>query len=190
MKKVLSALLATVVTFSLTGCDNKGRNESPQPTSKPFLSTSESSSDLLPPTEEYSSSEQSADKSTAAEPETNSEQLSPMETSSKTDKAPDKPAETSSENSSSLLASIIRPDVKEAIDSYEEFIDEYCRFMKKYMSSSNPMLMMTEYLDYMQKMSDMSEKFDKLDDSDWTTAETAYYTEIMLRCQNKLLGVL
>ncbi len=162
MKKVLSALLATVVTVSLTGCDTKSRNESPQPMSKPFLSASESSYNSLPQAEE----------------------------SSVMDKSPDEPASSVSESNPSPLAAIIRPEVKEAIDSYEEFIDEYCKFMKEYTSSSNPMLMMSEYLDYMQRLSDMSEKFDKIDNSDWTTAETAYYTEVMLRCQNKLLDVI
>ncbi len=111
------------------------------------------------------------------------------EESSAVDKSPEESTSNVSEDSTSLLAAIIRPDVKEAIDSYEEFIDEYCKFMKEYTSSSNPMLMMSEYLDYMQRLSDMSEKFDKIDDSDWTTAETAYYTEVMLRCQNKLLDI-
>lgn len=30
----------------------------------------------------------------------------------------------------------IRPEIKEALDSYEKFFDEYCAFMKKY--SENP----------------------------------------------------
>lgn len=89
--------------------------------------------------------------------------------------------------SGDILGDIIRPEVKEAIDSYEAFIDEYCEFMKKYATSDNPLTLMSEYMDYLQKVTEMGEKFDNMDSSDWTTAETAYYTEVMLRCQQKLL---
>ncbi len=95
---------------------------------------------------------------------------------------------TSEESSSGgILGDIIRPEVKEAIDSYEAFIDEYCEFMKKYASSDNPLMLMSEYMDYLQELTEMGEKFDNMDESDWTAAETAYYTEVLLRCQKKLL---
>lgn len=89
--------------------------------------------------------------------------------------------------SDGILDDLIRPDVKEAIDSYEAFIDEYCDFMKKYAASENPLTLMGEYADYLQKLTEMDKKFGKLEDDDMTVAEKAYYTEVLLRCQKKLL---
>lgn len=95
------------------------------------------------------------------------------------------PSNTTS-NSIGVAENVIRPEVKEAIDSYEAFIDEYCDFMKKMSQTDNVITMMTEYLEYMQKLSDMGEKFDKIQEGDLTNAEIIYYTEVMLRCTQKI----
>lgn len=100
-----------------------------------------------------------------------------------------KPESSTSEESSSdgILDDLIRPEVKEAIDSYEAFIDEYCDFMKKYAASDNPLTLMGEYADYMKKLTEMGEKFGELEDNDLTAAEQAYYTEVLLRCEKKMI---
>lgn len=92
------------------------------------------------------------------------------------------------ENSSgSILGDVIRPEIKEAVDSYEAFVDEYCDFLKKMSKTSDTITMLEEYNKYIEKLSDMSEKFDKIENEDLTTAESAYYTEVMLRCNKKML---
>jgi hypothetical protein len=45
----------------------------------------------------------------------------------------------------------IRPDVKEAIDAYEAFIDEYIAFMTKYSESDNSLEMLADYMIFMGK---------------------------------------
>ena len=84
---------------------------------------------------------------------------------------------------------VIRPEYKEAIDSYEAFFDEYIDFMTVYSESENPLSLLSEYLEYMTKLSDCMEKFDALEDDAANTAETAYYLEAQLRITQKLLSV-
>ena len=95
-------------------------------------------------------------------------------------------AAESSELEPSADNGLIREDVKEAIDSYEDFIDEYCSFMESYDAADTTKLM--QYLSLLQKEVDMSEKFDALED-DLNDAEMLYYSEVQLRCSEKLLAV-
>ena len=80
----------------------------------------------------------------------------------------------------------IRPEIKEAIDAYEAFIDEYVAFMEKYESSDNDTSLLMDYLNFMSKISDYEKKMDQLE-KDLNDAEAVYFTEVMLRCDKKLL---
>ncbi len=80
---------------------------------------------------------------------------------------------------------VIRPEIKEAIDSYEAFIDEYCAFMAKYDVSDLSML--SQYAKLVASEAEMSRKFDALEENDLTTAEENYYTEVSMRCTQKML---
>ncbi len=84
--------------------------------------------------------------------------------------------------------SIIRPEVKEAIDSYEEFIDSYCAFMESYDASDTSQL--ATYTALVQKEIEMTAKFDAMDESAFTDAEADYYAEVDLRCAGKMLACL
>ena len=85
----------------------------------------------------------------------------------------------------------IRPKVKEAIDSYEAFYDEYIAFMKKYQSadSSDLLGMMTDYLNMIEKESEMADKMDALED-DMNDAELEYYLEVTTRVMQKMSGII
>ncbi len=78
----------------------------------------------------------------------------------------------------------IRKEIKEAIDSYEAFINEYCDFMNNYDSSDITML--TKYLSLVSKMSEYTDKMDKLSEEDLTLEELNYYTQVHLRCLQKI----
>ncbi len=80
----------------------------------------------------------------------------------------------------------IRPEFREAMDSYEAFFDEYIAFMKAYSESGNSLEMMDDYLSYMQKYVDMTAKLEALDDGSMSDEEMLYYTEVMLRISQKL----
>lgn len=83
--------------------------------------------------------------------------------------------------------STIRPDVKEAIDAYEDFVDEYIEFMKKYEDSNGTDL--TLLVDYTKFISNLEEYTDKMEalEKDMTDAEVAYYLEVMNRCNEKMI---
>ena len=81
----------------------------------------------------------------------------------------------------------IRPNVKEAIDSYEDFIDSYCDFMKSYDSSDWTTL--TKYGEFMSQYYETTEKFDAIADMDLNDAESLYYAEVSLRCSEKMLKI-
>ena len=84
----------------------------------------------------------------------------------------------------------IRKDFKAAMDSYEEFINEYVSFMKKYADSDGTDLeLVADYAKYMKKYSDMAEKFEEWEDEDLSTEETAYYIDVQARVSKKLLEI-
>ena len=98
-----------------------------------------------------------------------------------------KPATTEkSEN----LVNGMRPEFKAAMDSYEDFMNEYVNFMKKYMADPSDMSLLMDYADYMSKYSDFVEDFEEWeDDDDMNTAETAYYIDVQARVSKKLLEI-
>lgn len=95
--------------------------------------------------------------------------------------------ETEMENDSNS-DSIIRPEIKEAIDSYESFVDEYIAFLKKMDDNSEDMNVLMDYMNYLQKLTEYEEKFTKLENEDMTAAESLYYSEVAVRCNQKMLA--
>ena len=84
----------------------------------------------------------------------------------------------------------MRPEFKEAMDSYEAFFDEYVAFMEKYAASDgSDLTLLTDYANYMSKYADMMADFEAWDSEDMNTAETAYYIEVQSRISQKLLEV-
>ncbi|MCH4208231.1 MAG: hypothetical protein LKF50_08030 [Solobacterium sp.] len=92
------------------------------------------------------------------------------------------------ETAAPAASTISESDLKAALDSYEAFIDEYVAFMKKYKASDNASGMMMDYLSYLTKLTDLETKMNALDDDEMTSEELAYYTEVMLRCSQKMLN--
>lgn len=82
----------------------------------------------------------------------------------------------------------IRPEVKNAIDDYEEFFAEYAEFMANYSASNDALGMMGDYLSMMQQYTEAIEGFDKMEDMEMTTAELKYYTDASLRISQSLLA--
>lgn len=97
-------------------------------------------------------------------------------------------SETSSDNTE--LVDGMRPEFKNAMDSYEEFMNEYCDFMEKYAKSDGTDVgLLADYADYMSKYADVVESFEAWDDEEMNAAETAYYLDVQTRISKKLLEV-
>lgn len=84
----------------------------------------------------------------------------------------------------------IRPEFKEAMDSYEAFYDEYCDVMKKYKENPTDTEILDDYLDMLEKGNEMSEKFAEWENGDMNDAELKYYLDVYNRVNKKLIDVL
>ena len=83
----------------------------------------------------------------------------------------------------------MRPEFKEAMDSYEAFYDEYCEFMKKYMRNSSDLTLLSEYMDMLSRLEEMDRKFEAWEDGKMNAAEMKYYLEVQERVIQKMLDV-
>lgn len=82
----------------------------------------------------------------------------------------------------------IRPEFKEAMDSYEAFFDEYIAFMEKYANTTDPTAMLSDYMDFMTRYIEAMEALEAINEDDLSSAELAYYLEVMTRINQKLLS--
>lgn len=83
----------------------------------------------------------------------------------------------------------IRPEFKEAMDSYEAFYDEYCSFMKEYSNNPTDLSLLTKYTDMLSKAAEMDEKFEAWDEDEMSDEELSYYLDVTLRIEKKLLDL-
>lgn len=85
--------------------------------------------------------------------------------------------------------SSLRPEFKEAMDSYEAFCDEYCDFMMQYKENPSDLKLLAGYSDMLIKLSEMEESFEAWEDEDLSKEELAYYVEVTNRVAQKLLEI-
>lgn len=83
----------------------------------------------------------------------------------------------------------IRSDFKAAMDSYEDFFESYCKFMKKYQENPSDLGLLMDYAKFMQQYSETMEKMEDVKNDDLSNAELAYYTEVNARITKMLLEV-
>ena len=81
----------------------------------------------------------------------------------------------------------LRPDFKEAMDSYEAFINKYVEFMETY--DENDVSMMMKYLEFVDSYYDMTAKFEAWESEDLNDAELSYYIDVQARTNKKLINI-
>ena len=81
----------------------------------------------------------------------------------------------------------ISPELKDFLDSYEKFVDQYCAFLESYNASD--FSQMLRYAELMTQYTDFAEKADAWNETELTDAETVYYVETLNRINVKLLKV-
>nr|WP_300837444.1 DUF6591 domain-containing protein [uncultured Acetatifactor sp.] len=189
MKKRVIALLLGLCLISMSACGGKtafhlsdempaSRNEkSSEPDRKQAVKEDSKASDRVEQSEqeEKSSSEEELGEETSNNDERDdaTQDIESIDTS--TDEE---------------LVEGMRPAFKEAMDSYEEYMAEYCDFMKKYSESDGTDLsLLADYADYMLKYADMMQDFEAWEDGDLNTAELSYYIDVQARINKKLLEV-
>lgn len=95
------------------------------------------------------------------------------------------PTQQEPSDSTAIDQNTIRPEIKDAIDTYEEFIDEYCAFLEAYDSSNASQVL--QYTSFLAKYAELSLKFEAIGDEELTNAEAAYYADVSLRCADKIV---
>lgn len=98
-------------------------------------------------------------------------------------------AVTEKEETTSAGLNGIRPEFKEAMDSYEAFYDEYCDIMKKYMENPTDLTIFSQYSECLEKAEEFDEKIDAIDEDSLTPEEDAYYLEVTGRVLAKMLEI-
>ena len=101
----------------------------------------------------------------------------------------DAPASEDQQEAGASASEGIRPEFKQAMDSYEAFFDEYIEFMQSYQQGGNGLEMLSEYTDYMNQYAETMEKMDALGEEDMSNEELLYYNEVTSRISQKLLAV-
>ena len=98
---------------------------------------------------------------------------------------------SSSSSSDSSDSSQVTPELKEFLDSYEAFVDEYIEFMNKYNQNPTDATLLAQYMDYMTKLADFEKKANDYaaQESQMSTADYNYYIDVTTRCTQKLLQV-
>ena len=112
-------------------------------------------------------------KSDSKDEETTQEQESKVENNTE---------ETSNDSASN---GEVTPELKEFLDSYEAFVNEYCDFLDTY--DENDATMLVKYTELVAKEKEFSDKADKYDEDEMSEADRNYYIEVMTRIEAKLL---
>lgn len=97
-------------------------------------------------------------------------------------------AKPSSNNSSNntIVTSTASGGWRQFLKDYEEFVDDYITFMKKYQANPTDTSLMVDYIDMMTKVSEWSENLDEFGDELNDSAELAEYTKEYMRILAKL----
>ena len=80
----------------------------------------------------------------------------------------------------------VDPDVKEMLDSYETFMNNWVDFAKKYEDEGEPADMLADYTDLLQQELDWVNKINALDTSEFSDADMAYYLAVTGRVTARL----
>lgn len=75
---------------------------------------------------------------------------------------------------------------KASLDAVETLYDEYFTFMRKYRKAENSAAMLADYTAVMMKYAEAGSKLQAFEDRKLTIAEEAYYTQVVLRIQQKM----
>ena len=121
-------------------------------------------------------------------PEEVSETTPPNSTIDASEDLPAREPETVSDTTTELVNGM-RPEFKEAMDSYEAFYDEYCAFMKEYSDNPTDVTLLSKYANMLTKLAEMDSKFEAWDSENLNDAELKYYLEVSNRITSKLLDI-
>ena len=95
----------------------------------------------------------------------------------------------SSASTQEEIPSGLRLEFKEAMDSYEAFYAEYCKFMKEYRENPSDLTLLVKYADMLAKAGEMNEAFEAWDEEELSSEELKYYLDVNNRVMKMLVDV-
>ena len=187
-KRVLAGLIGFVMAISLAACSGKSDTATQKEEPVEVVSEEKEAEAVEEKTEEEQPAAEEVSEEPAAE-ETAEEEPAEEEPAEEDEEAEPEEAEETSESEDS--DDEIDPDFKAAMDSYEEFFDEYCEFMTKYAEadSTTQIGMLGDYTELLTKYTETMEEMDNMDTDSMNDAELKYYIEVTTRIQEKLMKV-
>ncbi len=87
--------------------------------------------------------------------------------------------------------SLVTPEFKQWMDSYEAFYDKYIAFMQKYLSgddSNYDLGMITDYMSMLSEVEKWNAWEESFDESTLSPADDAYYVLVTMRVATKLMN--
>ena len=178
LKRVFTIIIVLIIVVAVLGFFGKNKKD------KERKARREGSSSRVEQMIREESSKEELSKAESSKEESSSEKPE-KEPTEEPEEEPEEEEPAEEESAEESQASGIRPDVKEAIDAYEAFIDEYCEFVTVYSEDPTNAELIAEYLEFVVKLEEEERKIDALD-KDLTEEEDVYYTEVLLRCSEKL----
>lgn len=139
----------------------------------------ESNSQAVPNIEATKAAETTVPETT---PPTQPEATVPAESSAPTVPETTAPAEPTAPSG-------IRPEFKEAMDSYEAFYDEYCDLLAQYTKNPTDLSLLSKYSAMLGKAEEMDKKFEAWDEGEMSNEELKYYLDVNTRIQKKLVDL-
>ncbi len=91
----------------------------------------------------------------------------------------------SADTASSGDSSGVTPELKEFLDSYEAFMNEYCEFMENYDASDLSQL--AKYMELMGKYTEFAQKADAYDENEMSDEDLKYYIDVTSRVEKRLI---
>lgn len=95
--------------------------------------------------------------------------------------------ESSKEESKTTNSTGIRPDFKNAMDSYEKFMNQYCDFMIKYNKNPSDITLIKDYAKMVSDYDKYTKDFENWKSEDLNDEEMKYYLDVQNRVSKKLV---
>ena len=131
-----------------------------------------------------------ASESSTTSEETTTEATTTTTTTAATEEDSDEDDEDDDEDDEDdgeIDVSLVDPELKAFLDSYEAYMDEYIDFMKKMADDPNDITVITEYADMMKKYAEFAQAVEAYDTDEMSEIDSLYYIEVMTRVSAKLM---
>lgn len=182
LKKLFKFIVIVLIVIIVLGLIRRMTNKKEKDESRAEYFITKEEQSMLEELREEAAKEESSKEESSKESE--SEEESEPEEEPESEPEPEEEPEEKPEEEAP--ASGIRPEIKEAIDAYEAFVDEYCEFMETVNEDPTNTELLAAYFEYVEKLEEEEQKMDELD-KDLTEEEENYYIEVLNRCNKKIM---